>query len=136
MAAKKTLTTEEEPKTEAPKEERTVKEDASFLIPNLVIERGSHGQKAQRMKSKLNAQPRVTIMIPLDMGEQFGATHPVTLNGYRLNIKKGVYVEVPKQVAEVVAESKQQTQEAYDNYFKLNEMGVSRAMMDKGIYQA
>lgn len=134
MPVKKTLKNEEA--TEVSKQKAEPKAQDSFLIPNVVVERGSHGQKAQRMKTKLASQPRVTINIPLELGEQFGATYPVTLNGYRLNIKKGVYVEVPRQVAEVVMESQRQTQEAYNNYFKLDDMGVSQAMKDKGIYQS
>ena len=70
------------------------------------------------MKAKLLKQPRVSIMIPLESKENFGATESVILNGYRLNIKKGVYVEVPKQVAEIVMDAQRQTRIAENELLK------------------
>ena len=67
------------------------------------------GSKARIMKAKLARQEKVTILIPLGKSEKPGTTTPVTLNGYRLNIQHGVYVEVPKQVAEIIMESQKQT---------------------------
>jgi hypothetical protein len=57
----------------------------------------------------------------------------VILNGYRLNIRKGDYVMVPQQVAQVIMESQQKTQEAISNYFLMNAEGVSPAMKRKGV---
>lgn len=71
-----------------------------------------HKSKAERMRENLHSQPKVTIMIPLEPGEGEGATLPVTLNGYKYTIKKNVYVEVPKQVAEVIMNSLRQTNAA------------------------
>lgn len=68
-----------------------------------------HKTKAEKMKENLHSQPKVTIMIPLDPGEAEGATLPVTLNGYKYTIMKNVYVEVPKQIADVVMNSLKQT---------------------------
>jgi len=89
--------------------------EVAFKTPNSevmkkVIEQ--HKSKAEKMKENLHSQPKVTIMIPLDNGEAEGATLPVTLNGYKYTIMKNVYVEVPKQVAEVVMNSLKQTNAA------------------------
>ena len=55
-----------------------------------------------------------------------GITESVILNGYRLNIQKGVYVSVPQQVAEIIMESQRQTQMATDIAQKLD--GDERAL--------
>lgn len=59
-----------------------------------------------RMKAHLASQPKVKIMIPLEQGMsvETAAKVPFTvnINGYRLSIKRGVFVEVPEQVAEIV----------------------------------
>lgn len=77
-------------------------------------ERTPVGSKAAEMKKRLALQDKITIMIPLEGKEKKGSTFPVTLNGYRVNIQKGVYVPVPKQVAEIVMESQKQTVAAAD----------------------
>jgi hypothetical protein len=89
--------------------------------------------KAEIMKNKLDAQPKVPIMIPLAPGETPGSTESVILNGHRINIRKGEYVHVPQQVAQVIMESQQQTRQAIENYFAMNADGVSEAMRQKGI---
>lgn len=91
----------------------------------------SHIGKSERMRLTLEAQPKVPIMIPLSQGEAAGSTESVILNGYRLNIRKGEYVMVPEQVARVIMESQQQTQQAIDNYFRMNADGKSPAMKQK-----
>jgi hypothetical protein len=60
--------------------------------------------KAEQMKAHLEAQPKVSIMIPLDRGEKRGAVQPFTINGYRFNVPKGVMTQVPEQVAQMVSE--------------------------------
>lgn len=74
----------------------------------------SAGSKAAIMKKKLAAQPKVRILVSLEGGEKFGITKSVILNGYRMNIIKGIYVDVPEQVADVLSESQQQALEALD----------------------
>jgi hypothetical protein len=91
----------------------------------------AHVGKAERMRLQLEAQPKVAIMIPLGHGEAAGSTESVILNGYRLNIRKGEYVHVPEQVARIIMESQQQTQQAIDNYFLMNSEGKSKAMKQK-----
>lgn len=84
--------------------------------------------KAEKMKSILMAQPKVSILVPLDPGERVGvvewkedrygdkyqvhisgAIESVQLNGYKYFIPKGVYTPVPQQIAEVIAQAQQQT---------------------------
>lgn len=72
----------------------------------------NHKTKAEKMRDQLHAQPKVMIMIPFDSGETIGANLPVTLNGYRYVIPKNVYVEVPKQIADVVMNALKQTNAA------------------------
>ena len=59
----------------------------------------------QIMKEALDKQPKVSFMIPLPEGEKEGAYETICLNGYLMKIKKGKMVELPKQVAEILADS-------------------------------
>ena len=67
------------------------------------------GSKAERMKKFLLSQDKVRMLIPRQANEDKSIAHTVTLNGYRLDFPKDAYVEVPLQVAEVLAESLKQT---------------------------
>src|SRR5262245_60366750 len=60
------------------------------------------GSKAEMMRQKLAAEPKVRILIPLANGEKPGVTQSVILNGYAMYIRKGDYVNVPESVAEVL----------------------------------
>lgn len=70
------------------------------------------GSKAALMKEKLLKQPRVRIFIPRSSGESRTIPLSVTLNGYRLDLPKQTYLELPLQVAEIVMDSQKQTEEA------------------------
>lgn len=72
------------------------------------------GSKAERMKAHLLEQPRVMIMVPVGSGESAKTPLSVTLNGYRLDLPRNTYVEVPQQVAETVRKSLQQQIEALE----------------------
>lgn len=73
-----------------------------------------HQSKALAMKENLSKQQKVRIFVPLEGKEKKGTQLPVTLNGYRVNVPKGLYVDVPEQVGDVIAESLNQTQAATD----------------------
>lgn len=60
--------------------------------------------KANQQKAYLDAQPKVSVLIPFAKGEKKGVTQPFTINGYRLNVPKGVMIQVPQQIAEMIAE--------------------------------
>lgn len=113
--------TEDEGKEENEETPEEVEEDdgeveeepKSPIITGVSIERYPEGSKAAAMKRNLDDQPKISILIPLE-GAKVGSTFPVTLNGLRLNILKGTYVAVPKQVAEIIMESQNQTREALE----------------------
>lgn len=68
----------------------------------------AHMTDAQKMKKHLDAQPKVKVMIPFDAGVDGSVAKKipfiVNLNGYRYEIQRGVFVEVPQQIAEIVME--------------------------------
>lgn len=63
---------------------------------------------ARAMKAHLEAQPKVSIMIPFEVGENPENGKKVkfhcNLNGYAMDIPRGVYVEVPLQIADMIKE--------------------------------
>ena len=63
------------------------------------------GSKAETMKRNLLSQERVGIFIPKAETEDPSIKLSVTLNGYRLDLPKNVYISVPFNIAEVIRES-------------------------------
>lgn len=63
------------------------------------------GSKAEAMKKSLLSQQKVGLFIPRPEKEDPTITLSVNLNGYRLDLPKNVYIDVPLQIAEVVRES-------------------------------
>ena len=59
----------------------------------------------EKTKAYLARQQKLSMHIPLEEGEKEGAFQTVTINGYRLIIKKGVFVELPLPVAQLLAEN-------------------------------
>lgn len=55
----------------------------------------------ERVKRALAKQPQVSFIIP--PGESPSIPEEVTINGYKTVIKKGVRVEIPEQIAEMLA---------------------------------
>lgn len=112
-------------------DERQAKLD-SFLkadVKAVAQVREVHQSKKEIMREKLMTQPTVRMYIPLNQGEKAGQTHPVTLNGFRINVPKGVYVDVPQQVADVLKDSFQQTEDA-GKAFRLD---LNRGVSKEGI---
>lgn len=72
------------------------------------------GGKAENMKKSLLLQPRVRMIIPRRDGETKGIPYSVTLNGYRLDLPKNVYIELPEQVAMHISECIGQTEAAFE----------------------
>lgn len=68
----------------------------------------AHTTDQQKMKAHLDAQPKIKVMIPFDAGVDARVAKKipfvVNLNGYRYEIPRGVFVDVPQQIAEVVME--------------------------------
>ena len=61
-------------------------------------------ERALETKKALDAQPKVRIMIPLQNGEQPGSVQEFNINGYRIAVRKNVMVDVPEQIAQMIAE--------------------------------
>lgn len=58
---------------------------------------------AERTRRALAKEPKVWFMAPLSPFEKEGAFEEVYINGYRTTIKKGVMVEIPRPVMEILA---------------------------------
>lgn len=71
---------------------------------------------AKRTKRKLAAEETTKFMIPLGIGERHGAVETVTINGYRLSIKKGMLVEIPLSVANILMEHLNVRSEAAEKF--------------------
>lgn len=99
----------EKPAAPAPVEEETPAPAPAPAEPvsDNQVEREWRGRAAE-MKAHLARQPKVRIFIPIDQGVKPEVADKipfvVNLNGYRMEIKRGVYVDVPEQVAEVIRE--------------------------------
>lgn len=90
--------------------------------------------KKQKMKDFFDAQPKVSVMIPLEAGEKpgvveikrvrgfdetvvvSGAVWSKTFNGYRVVVPKGVYTEVARGIAENLSQELNQTLTAGDQW--------------------
>lgn len=86
--------------------------------------------KADRMAKHLEAQPKIRVLIPLETNEKVGiveetlvkgirkfkhisgAVWSKTFNGYKVIYPKGMYVDVPEQIAENIGDEQNQTQNA------------------------
>ena len=103
----------------------------SVTMDNHRLDVQTYQTKRMRMFRHLEAQPTVRCSVPLEGKENpgkvevtldksgikkyrhiSGAVLPVNLNGYKILIPKGVYVEVPEQVFEIIQSSQKETQEA------------------------
>lgn len=62
---------------------------------------------AQMTKRIMDKRPKVRFMIPLGINEKPGAFEEVFINGYRWTIKKGVMVDIPDRVADLLAQKYQ-----------------------------
>ena len=72
---------------------------------NGAAEEADFNKTANDMKAMLDAQPKVRVLVNLEGDEKLGEFLPVNINGYRLNVPKGKYVDVPQTVADIIAES-------------------------------
>lgn len=67
-----------------------------------------HRTRAMKMKEHLDKQPKVRVLIPFNQGENPEQAKKipfhVNINGWTMDIARGVMVEVPEQVATMVYE--------------------------------
>ena len=109
---------QEEKEEEAPKPivEQPKTFSASQQSENIGV---TYQRKAHQMKEILEKQPKVAFMIPKQEGDGDGAFDTVQINGFRIEIKKGVMVNIPQQCAEILADKYRIHAEA-GNQFRLN----------------
>lgn len=86
------------------------------------------GGKAEIMKKALLKQSKVSILIPVDSGADASVPLSVTLNGYRLDLPRNTYIEVPKHIAEVVMQSQKQTVQALNQFRTDRSKSVEEAL--------
>jgi hypothetical protein len=60
--------------------------------------------KADQMKSQLEAQEQISVLIPLEKGEKKGAKQSFIINGYRVDYPKGKFIKVPEQIAQMISD--------------------------------
>ena len=83
------------------------------VVGDTAADKRHHASKAATMKKKLDAQPKIKMLIPLVPPEKLGqAFETVILNGYRTDWPKGKYIFVPEQISEILADAHRQTSEA------------------------
>ncbi len=100
-------TTEAE-ETKAPKVEKTKKETKvqEPEVGEKKVMTSDQEREALEAKARkeIEAAPKISYVVPLDPGEKPGAVQVVSLNGYALTIKKGVRVNIPLPMAEILDE--------------------------------
>ena len=94
----------------------------SFDGPGINHDAFNPGGRQQAMFGKLCDDPKIRFFIPFLPGEKDGATQSPCLNGLRINILKGRYVDIPQGVADILMESLQQTAAATVNLKVRNPM--------------
>lgn len=118
-------------KTEEPKPKETAEagvfckfcnrsHDKTFDGPGINHDGFGTGGKAEIMFNKLCEQSKVSLFVPFETGEKLGAVVSPMINGLRVNILKGQYVEVPRQIAEIEMESLNQTAMVSENLKTVN----------------
>jgi len=79
---------------------------------NPIEDRKQFKSRKATIKAHLDSQEKVPVFIPRDFGEKAGAIMSVTINAYRYSILKGVMVEVPLGVYEILKDSLEATDKA------------------------
>ena len=82
--------------------------------------------KAKTTRDKIMAEPKIKFLVPLDINEKQGTILPVTINGWRLNIPKGIFIDLPQSIAVMLAEKYQITSEAGKEFDLSNEENQKR----------
>lgn len=97
--AEKDEQAEEKPEAK-PKAE---KPEAKAEAPARPVNQGDLKAIAEATKRKLEAGPKTMFILPLAPGEREGAAEIVQINGWTTTVKKGVMVNIPVAVANVLA---------------------------------
>ena len=71
---------------------------------NETFDRKKFINESKKMKAILDKEPKKTIRLPLLKDKNSMNYVPVCINGYIYQVQRGVEVEVPKPVADLLAE--------------------------------
>ena len=94
---------EEEVKVEKVKRKPVLVRDENAGLNSGVTERNDpYTQRKQATKELLAKEAKIAMFIPLLPGEKDGASLELGLNGYVVYVKKGVMVDLPESLAELV----------------------------------
>jgi|SRR5579871_66182 len=84
--------------------------------------------KRKKTQEMLESEPKVRIFIPFNVGEDknnkanqyafFG------INGFYVHVRKGMYVDVPKTIADMHMESVAETERALDHENSISNIGM------------
>lgn len=101
----------------ATRDRRVVQDDGTVVVKKAVKDdinkdRKEFETRKDRIKNFLESQPKIKVFVPREFGEKAGSVLPVTINGYRYSILKGVMVDVPQGVYEVIQNSLEMTDRA------------------------
>mgnify|MGYP003472704081 FL=1 len=98
-------TSEPVPTGETPEEPVETKPVVKGAVSDRQVETAWRSD-AQKMKEHLDSQRKVAIMIPLEAGVPPAVAEKIpfdlNLNGYHVSVKRGVFVEVPEQIAVMI----------------------------------
>lgn len=112
----------EEQVEEAKPEKKPKKADEKAEAPaKPALNLADHKAVAEATRAKLMAEPKVNFIVPLAAGEKEGAAEMVQINGFRMNIKKGVMVEIPMSIAKILA-----------NHYKIEMTAGADKRLDRG----
>mgnify|MGYP000448037466 CR=1 FL=1 len=91
---------------------RTTKKNEDISTPTI---NAAVLDDAQKTKLSLDSKPKVNFMIPLVPGEPAGSFETVCINGYLMKLQKGKMLQVPKPVADILANKYRVEMEAGSN---------------------
>lgn len=92
------------------------------------------GSRSYKMAEVLSSQPKVSTFLPLEGAEKPGiTTASVILNGFRVEVLKGRYVNLPQQIHETLAESYSQTVKATTQPMTFNPMTGEKVNANLGM---
>lgn len=102
---------------ETPVEETTSRNNLRKLNKKESVGDVQYMNEVAKAKAILDEQPKIRMMIPLAIGEKKGkAFLDVGFNGYFMQLPKGVYLDLPESIANIVSESFQQTEAAGEDF--------------------
>lgn len=89
---------------------------------------GKDTDTAEETKKILAKKPHTNFIVPLGEHEKEGAVEEVQINGYKFTIKKGVLVNIPVPVANLIAEKYKINMEAGKDKLADRASDVSEAL--------